>query len=498
MSDERAKECIRILTAELWANSHTSSDIRERIIAVLNAPEETPTGGTLESRFRTLANALLGSQTIDIGVYNAVVPKETEAVATEPENAIFITIPKSQRARFDTYLAARFPKDGQHCESFMFEGHRWQYLRSAFDDEDSYHILWRPKQVAPEPTSERKLKVEDWVDVQGATNSNGPQKIIGFTLGSLAYTSYHFISADGHVRFQCDARWTFCEPPATTAAPTDPQSFVHGGGIEHWTQGTAPAPTPDTLASLNIGGTPKIGIGGKLPTPAPESEAAGTDKLEKIARDCRIAIFGQGGVSWSATSEKTAEELILNAIRAAVKDATAEKDGRIATLERQLSGHFRPGEAVFYNPAPPPAASADLDARIYDASRNAAETFWNNNQLATPMGTVFGVCIIAIHSIADPLTAELAHAKAELASVKRERDEAVKRAERLVMLLGNHWNGHLKLENGEINRFVSTVKPLSYSIYVMFAGNRLPGDFLNLTDALAAYDKAAAEGEGAK
>ena len=46
------------------------------------------------------------------------------------------------------YMEARFPKDRRHhsCsnETFEYEGHRWKYQVTSFDDNGDYDLLWRP------------------------------------------------------------------------------------------------------------------------------------------------------------------------------------------------------------------------------------------------------------------------------------------------------------------------------------------------------------------
>lgn len=46
------------------------------------------------------------------------------------------------------YMEARFPKDRRHHsfsnETFEYEGHRWKYQVTSFDDNCDYDLLWRP------------------------------------------------------------------------------------------------------------------------------------------------------------------------------------------------------------------------------------------------------------------------------------------------------------------------------------------------------------------
>ncbi|EOV8087925.1 hypothetical protein ACOMXT_001736 [Providencia rettgeri] len=52
------------------------------------------------------------------------------------------------------YMAARFPRDRRHhsCsnETFEYEGHRWRYEVTSFDDNGDYDLLWRPDGKEPE------------------------------------------------------------------------------------------------------------------------------------------------------------------------------------------------------------------------------------------------------------------------------------------------------------------------------------------------------------
>lgn len=52
------------------------------------------------------------------------------------------------------YMEARFPKDRRHhsCsnETFEYEGHRWKYQVTSFDDNGDYDLLWRPDSNEPE------------------------------------------------------------------------------------------------------------------------------------------------------------------------------------------------------------------------------------------------------------------------------------------------------------------------------------------------------------
>ncbi|MGJ3354682.1 hypothetical protein [Providencia sp. Je.9.19] len=52
------------------------------------------------------------------------------------------------------YMNARFPKDRRHhsCsnETFEYEGHRWKYQVTSFDDNGDYDLLWRPDGKEPE------------------------------------------------------------------------------------------------------------------------------------------------------------------------------------------------------------------------------------------------------------------------------------------------------------------------------------------------------------
>ncbi|HCZ9066183.1 hypothetical protein ACK4QE_02810 [Proteus mirabilis] len=52
------------------------------------------------------------------------------------------------------YMEARFPKDRRHHsfsnETFEYEGHRWKYQVTSFDDNGDYDLLWRPDGNEPE------------------------------------------------------------------------------------------------------------------------------------------------------------------------------------------------------------------------------------------------------------------------------------------------------------------------------------------------------------
>lgn len=52
------------------------------------------------------------------------------------------------------YMEARFPKDRRHhsCSNgtFEYEGHRWKYQVTSFDDNGDYDLLWRPDGKEPE------------------------------------------------------------------------------------------------------------------------------------------------------------------------------------------------------------------------------------------------------------------------------------------------------------------------------------------------------------
>ncbi len=52
------------------------------------------------------------------------------------------------------YMNARFPKDRRHhsCsnETFEYEGNRWKYQVTSFDDNGDYDLLWRPDGKEPE------------------------------------------------------------------------------------------------------------------------------------------------------------------------------------------------------------------------------------------------------------------------------------------------------------------------------------------------------------
>lgn len=55
---------------------------------------------------------------------------------------------------YGEYMEVRFPKDRRHhsCsnETFEYEGHRWKYQVTSFDDNGDYDLLWRPDGKEPE------------------------------------------------------------------------------------------------------------------------------------------------------------------------------------------------------------------------------------------------------------------------------------------------------------------------------------------------------------
>lgn len=64
--------------------------------------------------------------------------KEAEA-PTEITRKIYRDSPERS-----AYLAARFERGGRTSNSFEFEGHRWGYRFSSFDDQGDYDLIWRP------------------------------------------------------------------------------------------------------------------------------------------------------------------------------------------------------------------------------------------------------------------------------------------------------------------------------------------------------------------
>lgn len=46
------------------------------------------------------------------------------------------------------YLKARFPENQEKSYSFEWQGHRWAYRYSSFDDDGEYDLLWRPAPYA--------------------------------------------------------------------------------------------------------------------------------------------------------------------------------------------------------------------------------------------------------------------------------------------------------------------------------------------------------------
>lgn len=42
------------------------------------------------------------------------------------------------------YLQARFQQAGGERNSFAWQGHRWAYRYTSFDDQGDYDLIWRP------------------------------------------------------------------------------------------------------------------------------------------------------------------------------------------------------------------------------------------------------------------------------------------------------------------------------------------------------------------
>lgn len=51
-------------------------------------------------------------------------------------------------AEHQSYLDARFNDKDSSTKSFLFDGHRWQYLHSSFDDDGEYDVITRPGEKA--------------------------------------------------------------------------------------------------------------------------------------------------------------------------------------------------------------------------------------------------------------------------------------------------------------------------------------------------------------
>lgn len=51
-------------------------------------------------------------------------------------------------AEHKPYLDARFNDKDSSTKSFLFDGHRWQYLHSSFDDDGEYDVITRPGEKA--------------------------------------------------------------------------------------------------------------------------------------------------------------------------------------------------------------------------------------------------------------------------------------------------------------------------------------------------------------
>jgi hypothetical protein len=75
---------------------------------------------------------------------NALGSGQGDAVAGEDvPRTETLKIYRHDMVRHDAYLSARFPAEGPHGLSFEFEGHRWAYYITGFDDGGDYDVLRR-------------------------------------------------------------------------------------------------------------------------------------------------------------------------------------------------------------------------------------------------------------------------------------------------------------------------------------------------------------------
>ena len=83
--------------------------------------------------------------------YPIQVPKDDGDFCGEHRSASDATTERSERLVYkgspesDAMCKARFPSDGPHTAlSFEFDGHRWAYECTSFDDLGEYDVIWRP------------------------------------------------------------------------------------------------------------------------------------------------------------------------------------------------------------------------------------------------------------------------------------------------------------------------------------------------------------------
>lgn len=60
---------------------------------------------------------------------------------------------------YRSYLSARFPRTGGAPSTFDFDGHKWAYYVTSFDDKGEYDVIRRrvPKAATPTPTVKDSL-----------------------------------------------------------------------------------------------------------------------------------------------------------------------------------------------------------------------------------------------------------------------------------------------------------------------------------------------------
>lgn len=66
-------------------------------------------------------------------------------VPAQIERKVYVSAPE-----YREYLRARFSEQHRSELSFEWDGHRWAYRFTTFDDAGEYHLLWRP---APDATA---------------------------------------------------------------------------------------------------------------------------------------------------------------------------------------------------------------------------------------------------------------------------------------------------------------------------------------------------------
>jgi len=74
------------------------------------------------------------------------------------ERRIYIDTPE-----YHLYMRARFPGGSWNKNSFEFDGHRWAYRYSSFDDRGEYHLIYR---WVDEPEDAKPESIENTVTVR--------------------------------------------------------------------------------------------------------------------------------------------------------------------------------------------------------------------------------------------------------------------------------------------------------------------------------------------